>query len=200
MKTKPILALVAILVGIGLLAYPLRSLGQAGVILPLARLAWLIKGYYGAFPQAIYWVVALIAAFLIAAASLPVMIWNRPPAQPDQHRLNGPVQEIRFWLRRMKKGLYPRWHVARRLADLSLNILDLHGRNRASERTLAGPDWNPPQAVQDFLQAALSTSHADFVQPKRIAAERSTPFDQDLETVLDYLESYLEMEHERDDS
>jgi len=200
MKTKRILLLVAILLGISLLAYPLRSLGQTGVILPLARLAWLIKGYYGAFPQAAYWVVALIAAFLIAAASLPLTIWNRPPAQPDQHRLIGPVQEIRFWLRRMKKGLYPRWHLARLLAELSLNILDLHGRSLSSERTLAGPEWNPPKAIQDFLQAALSSSHADYIQPKWIAAASSTPFDQDLESVVDYLESYLEMEHERDDS
>jgi hypothetical protein len=200
MKTKHILPLVAILVGISLLAYPLRSLGQSGVILPLARLAWLIKGYYGAFPQATYWVVALIAAFLIAAASLPLVILNRPPAKPDQHRLNGPVQEIGFWLRRMKKGLYPRWHLARLLAELSINILDLHGRSRTSERTLVGPDWNPPQAVQDFLQTALSSSHADYSRPKWIAAGLSTPFDQDLESVLEYLESYLEMEHERDDS
>jgi hypothetical protein len=110
--------------------------------------------------------------------------------------LTGSIREISFWIQRCNSGVFPKWHVAHLLAELALDILDRRRTRQKNTKLLTDPDWVPPAGVKNYLEAALTTNYTDYPRPKRFMPVPSTPFDQDLEPVLDYLESLLESEHD----
>lgn len=196
MKAKNAILLALVLVGATLLAFVLRGAVKAGIILPLARFAWLIKGYYGAFPQAVYWVIAILAAVLLVAIHL------RLPELEIRHRNKkwksspGHVQELSFWIQRGENGFYSKWHIAHLLAELALDILDQRGKREKHILRIMGPDWSPSEDVEKYLDAALNTNFTDYPRPKRFFQKPLTPFDLDIETVVRYLESLMESKND----
>ncbi len=74
------------------------------------------------------------------------------------------------------------------LSLLAVEILELRGNNSGRVKTLKGRDWNPPPGVQDYLEAGLNNSFADYPLSRKI-----TPFSVDVEIVVNYLESQMEM-------
>ena len=196
MKKRMVIYLPLALIAVSLLAFLLRGAAQDWVILPLARFVWLVKGYYGAFPQAAYWVVALVIAVLVAFLGFRLPDWETR-RHPEQWKpLPGSVREMSFWIQRTSGGIYPKWHVAHLLAELALDTLDRRGTRQKHARLLTGPDWTPPPDVKEYLDAALTTNYTDYPKPKRFSPLPPTPFDQDLEPVIKYLESLLESEHD----
>ncbi len=196
MKTRNIIFLVLGLAAVALLAFLLRGAVQEGVIVPLARFVWLVKGYYGAFPQAAYWVIALGIAALLALLSFRLPDWERRRRREQWKPLPGPVREMSFWIQRGRGGIFPKWHVAHLLAELALDILDRRGTRQRHARQITGPDWAPPADVRNYLDAAITTNYTDYPKPKRFSPASPTPFDQELEPVIKYLESLLESEHD----
>jgi hypothetical protein len=196
MKTRVYIFLALALIAAALLSFPLRGAVQEWIILPLARFVWLLKGYYGAFPQAAYWVVALGIAVMVAILSFRLPDWDRQRQHEQWKPLPGSVREMSFWIQRAKGGLFPKWHIAHLLAELALDILDRRGTRQKHAQLLTGPDWNPPPEVQKYLDAAITTNYTDYPKPKRFSLLPPTPFDQDLEPVIKYLESLLESEHD----
>jgi hypothetical protein len=219
MKTRkvffPALALVAVL----LLAFLLRGAVQEWIILPLARFIWLVKGYYGAFPQAAYWVAALGIAALVAIFGFRYPDWEGRRQYGQWTPLPGPVREMAFWIQRGRGGIYPKWHTthllhlpytpepgrggiypkwhtAHLLAKLALDILDQRGTRHKHAQQISGPGWDPPENVKKYLDAALTTNYTDYPKPGWFSHQPPTPFDQDLEPVIKYLESLLESEHD----
>ena len=196
MKTREIIFLALVLLVVALLAFLLRGVVQDAIIIPLARFFWLVKGYYGAFPQAAYWVLALAIAALITLLGFRLPDRERREKQDQSRPLPGSVQEMAFWIQRSKGGIFPKWHVAHLLAELALDVLDRRGTRQKNVRLVTGPDWNPPADVKEYLDSALTTSYTDYPKPKRFGPLPPTPFDQDLEPVIDYIESLLESEHD----
>jgi hypothetical protein len=195
MKLKQWIFLGLGLIAAGLLAFPLRNMIQTTVILPLAKLIWLVKGYYKASSQAVYWIVALVVAGMIAVLSVRIPDWEDWRGRHEKKPLPGPVEELAFWLQKDRSGIFPKWYVARLLADLALNLLDRKSTERA-ERQLAGTGWNPPSEVQNYLEAALKTSYTEYQRTGRAGKQSPTPFDLNLEPVIEYLESMLENEND----
>jgi hypothetical protein len=185
-----------VLVGVALLAFLLRGAVREWVILPLARFFWLVRGYYGAFPQAEYWLVALAVAVVVAFFALRLPQWEIRRHQEQGSSMPGSVREMAFWIKRSSGGIYPKWHVAHLLAELALDILDRRGTHQKGARLVDEPDWNPPLEVKKYLDAGLFTSSSQFKRPRRYGPPMATPFDQDLEPVIQYLESLLESEND----
>jgi hypothetical protein len=198
MKIRVYIFSLLALVAVGVLAFLLRGAVQDWIIIPLARFFWLAKGYYGAFPQAAYWLLAMGIAGLVAILSFRLPDWEKRRQQEQWKPLPGSVREISFWIQRGKGGIFPKWHIAHLLAELALDILDRRGTRLKNVRMLTGPDWSPSEDVKKYLDAALTTSYTDYPKPKRFNPPPPTPFDQDLEPVLKYLESLLESEHDHD--
>ena len=196
MKNRDIIFLGLAMIAVALLAFLLRGAVQAWIILPLARFLWLVKGYYGAFPQAAYWVVALGIAVLVAMLSFRFPDWEVRRQHEHWKPLPGSVREMSFWIQRARTGIYPKWHIAHLLAELALDILDRRGTRQKHMRLITSPDWTPPAKVKNYLDAALTTCYTDYPKPKRFGPLPPTPFDQDLEPVIKYLESLLESEHD----
>jgi len=196
MKTRIYFFLLFTLIAAALLALLLRGAVKEWIILPLARFFWLVKGYYGAFPQAAYWVIALGIAVLVALLGFHLPDVERHPHQDQWKPLPGSIREMSFWIQRGKSGIFPKWHIAHLLAELALDILDRRGTRQKHARLLTGPDWAPPAEVRNYLDAALTTNYTDYPKRKRFSSLPPTPFDQDLEPIIKYLESLLESEHD----
>jgi hypothetical protein len=196
MKRKYGILLALALVGAGLLAFLLQGAVKEGIILPLARFAWVIKGYYGAFPQSVYWVIALVAGVLLVAIGFRLPEWEKRHQGDPWKSLPGPVKELSFWILRAKNGLYPKWHIAHLLAELELDILDQRGKREKHIVRIRERDWAPSEEVEKYLDAALNTNYSDYTRPKRFKAKPPSPFDLDIEPVILFLESLLENEND----
>ena len=186
--------LAGLLIGAVLLAFVLIGPARNFIIIPVVRLFWILKGIYGSFEQEIYWVFLLVIViamlgFVLIGTDLGRWIRTEP-----QRELPGDVQRLASWIARSRKSIFSRWHLARRLADLSLEIIESWGTNVTEARKLIGPDWNPPHAVQEYLETALRTSYADFSHKK--TGKTKSSLDGDINVVVEYLESLVESEHD----
>ena len=196
MKKRLVVFIPAALIVIALLAIPLRGLVHDWILLPMARFFWLVRGYYGALPQFAYWITALGVAILIVILSIHIPGWEKR-SQPARIGLKpGSVSEMSFWIRRSKKNLFPKWHIAQVLAGMALDILDGRREKLAPARSLKGQNWTPPEEVKTYLESALTTIYSDLPKPGPLRSNQPTPFDQDLDPVIDYLESLLENEND----
>ncbi len=88
---------------------------------------------------------------------------------------------------------YPRWYLARTLADLALEIL--RGRGASAERggQIQGPGWEPPGDIQPYLETASRTTPATFSRQLDSAQVHRDP---EAESVIEYLELYMESSNE----
>lgn len=98
MRSRVYFYIVPLVVVIALLALFLRGAVQDWIIIPLAKFFWLLKGYYGAFPQAVYWVVGLFVAAVMAILGLRLPDWERPRQQEKWSPSPGSVREMSFWI------------------------------------------------------------------------------------------------------
>src|SRR5512145_2514481 len=114
-----------------------------------------MRGYIGEIRQSAMWGFAVVLVFIFVLWSLSsVRIsfsadWARPQAVP------GEVHQLAFWLRRIKRGAYQRWFVARTFADLAIDILRAQGAQVERRGHLSGPGWNPPADIQKYLEIAV---------------------------------------------
>jgi hypothetical protein len=192
-KTRIAFLVVLMLAAVGL-AFALIGPARELIILPIAKFLWLAKGVYGSIPEAESWVFVLIIVGLIFLFVLLRTEWTDREVAEKRSPFLGDVQQLSFWIDRGRKGSYSRWHLARRLADLALEILDSRGANVKATRRLSGPGWNPPPGVQRYLETALHTTYADY--SRNSATESDSSLDADVSSVIAYLESLLENDND----
>jgi len=181
-----------------LLAFLLHHLFTSFVIYPLAKLLFIVRGYYRAIAQASCWPFVLVAILLIGLASLHLVELDMHRVHPQKNRQHGEVHQLSFWLERvqgqarsaagLRQNTYSRWVVARAMADLAVDILNRRGAVEDRENRLQGPGWSPPRDVQEYLEIGLRSNPVTFAQMLK-AAQLSIP---GAETVISYLESYVE--------
>jgi hypothetical protein len=195
MKVRRIIPLAVALVAAFLLAFPLRGLVESQIILPAARVFWMIQGFYASRSQSIYWILALLVAVVVALVSLRMPDLQDRFGRSKRADSRAAVAELAFWLQRRRSGDYPRWYVAHILSDLAGNLLSRRDQERHARR-LAGSGWNPPEAVARYLNSALNTTYADVQRRKKAGSPTESTFNQDLDPVISYLESYLESDND----
>jgi hypothetical protein len=83
--------------------------------------------------------------------------------------------------------------VAHRLGQLALEtIRQRHGEQASlSDAEREGRDWRPSPEIQAYLEAGLNRSFADYPRRAWSASSAGTPFDQDVQSVVDFLESQI---------
>jgi hypothetical protein len=171
-----------------LLAFPLRGFVFYNIITPLSFIWFYLVYYYHVIPQQFYWFFILLAAVYIALGGLLENPFRRKRKPLPKRHAKGPVEALASRINNSRRGAYSRWKVARSLGLLASGILEMRGSKSGRIKSLKGKDWNPPAGVQKYLETGLNGSFADYP-----LSARRTPFDVDVEIVVAYLESQLEM-------
>lgn len=185
---------IALALALAVAAFLLRDVIYALVILPLEYLWWVLSLTYRSLAQGIYWVVLVALLAYLALDSLYGRIRFRPRREPKHIPARGPVETMAWWLEQTRRGNYFKWRVANRLGELAEGILARDGgiRSPLPGERLRGAGWSPPPVVQKYLEAGLNHSFADYPRPRWFQPPPATPFDLDIQQVLDYLDSQME--------
>jgi hypothetical protein len=179
----------------GILAFPLRETIYDMIVVPLAFLAWNLNLLYRSYAQGIWWWLLIFIVLLMLVFSLVPK--SRPRSRFEEKRKPpaGQVEALAVWLQKAEQGVYFRWLVANRLGKLAYQML-LHresGRPRSVFAPLLGIDWEPPKDLQNYLEAGLHGSFADFPNAQRLLRRpQQTPLDHDVVEAVEFLESQVE--------
>jgi hypothetical protein len=195
MRPRRILLILAGLVVVVFLAFFLQDTIQRIVVTPLAYLWWLLKLVFTAISQLLWWILLLAILIVIVIASLVswISIGNKSeePAKPAQ----GNLEILAGWITKAMKGNYYKWRIANRLAKLWGEISG-HVENRSRLTHSEGSnsiDRQPPEAVQRYLKAGMGESFVDYPLPSLpFMRKQVTPFDLDVNEVVEFLESLME--------
>jgi hypothetical protein len=189
MRNRSVLFWTIVVVVVALLSIPLAGAVEDGFVQPLIKFFWMLKGYIGSIHQAILWSLVVIGVIVIAGISLRAGTLGLRSRRPRIDKLPGEVGQLAFWVRRAHHGPYPRWYLARTLADLAIEVL--RGRGASAERggQIQGSGWEPPGDIQPYLETASRTTPATFGRQLDSARVHRDP---EAESVIEYLESYME--------
>lgn len=175
-----------------LLAFPLRDAVYDAVIVPAAYALWFLGLLYRSVHQSVWWGLALLIVLVILARSLRSTGGIRERVRLKSRPVIGQVENLSAWVKRTDRGIYFKWLIANRLGKVAHEILlqRLGGRTRSYFDPLTGPDWTPDTSVQQYLEAGLKGSFADYPQKRwSFSKPAPTPLDHDVKDVLEYLES-----------
>lgn len=195
MKNRQWMVVAGVILLSALLAIPLRGAVQRTIIIPAAYIWWGVQLFYRATPQLFWWIlIVALAAIMIVSSLLPEESFvHREPLQPKPPQ--GPVESLALWMVKARGGVYFKWLIAHRLGNLAHQMLSQREtrENRSVFAPLIGRDWTPSKSLQNYLEAGLHGSFADYPQvAKRLVHTTPTPLDQNVADAVDFLESQFE--------
>ena len=174
------------------LAFWLRESVEQLIIRPMFYLLWMLNLLYHAIPQVVLWI-GLLSLILVLALSFVLRNISFDSLRPRRKiRRLGPVAELAQTIQRESSGVYFKWQVARSLSEIALDLQSL--RTHLDSRNLHLDESEAPPAVRRYLDAGLHSSFSDYPIPGLFQPRPQTPFDLELDPVLDYLESQTEMD------
>jgi hypothetical protein len=187
--------LLGVLVVVAVLLAPfMQVMIEYLIIEPIAYYGWRLKRMSAIIPQEYYWLFIIASiAVVVFFSILRSIVLNQTE---DQHQApqKGQVEELANHIQRTQKSTYFKWMMANKLAKLAVNILSHQNANNGDEhRDFSTVIWDPPQETKKYLETGLNSSFMEY-HPKRrfFKRKRETPFDVDLNTIIDYLESEME--------
>jgi hypothetical protein len=188
------LILAGVLIVAGILAFPLRETIFDTVVIPAAFISWNLGLLYRSFSQGVWWWVIIFLVLFMLAFSLATepRFRTRTPIKPKPPQ--GPVEGLAISIQRADKGIYFKWLVANRLGKLAYQTLlqRENGRPRSVFAPLRGPDWEPKQELQQYLETGLHGSFADFPHTGNLSRSQRTPLDLNVMDAVNFLESQVE--------
>lgn len=170
-----------------LLAFFLRDVVAQLVIQPVLYIFWMLNLVYRAIPQVILWAVLLSILLLFAISFIARNVSFRNLFPRKREPKYGPVQGLSIVLQRKSEGIYFKWQVARSLAEIALDLQELRAHDESRELRFDETSVDPE--ARRYLEAGLNTSFSDYPMPGIFLPRRETPFDIELDRVIDYLES-----------
>jgi len=197
---RQILALAGSVCVASLLAFALQDVIRQVVILPLAYAWWVLGLYYRSFPQLILWVAVVVFVLFILLGNLTAEGTSKPREEPKPKPAPGAIENLALAIEKSRRGIYARWQIAHRLGKTARDLLIQQGEraNIKNMSPLTGRDWQPSQAVQNYLDVGLNGSFADYPQPRwPFQRSKPTPLDLDVNEAVEFLES--QMERKRND-
>lgn len=176
------------------LALPLLDVVDTLVIAPIAYLLWGFGIIYSLIPQPVFWVLLVLAVLYVAVSTLyddiPIFTNRKRKRLPA----DGSIASLSKWMQKGQRGVYYKWQTANMLARMALEMASLR-----AGRPLRRLDWSllPPASdeIRAYLEAGLNRTFADFQVPGWFGPAPKTALDVDVNDVLKYLETNMEMEN-----
>ncbi len=185
-----------------ILAFPLQDVIRKTVVVPLAYLWWVLGVLYHSIPQVVVWILLIVLISLMLMGSFASDRQRKRPEDPKIKPASGQVEGLADNLGKMRRSTYYRWKVANQLGRLARDFLILRG-DRAGTKDLSpltGRDWQPSAPIDAYLDTGLRGSFADFPnQPWRFRSPEPTPLDIDVEEVVNFLKSQIQMRSTTDE-
>ena len=173
-----------------ILAYILRDVIYGLVVVPLAYTFWLVELVYLAVPQLVKWIVLVALLFVSFIWKLIPDLPASPKPRIPGRSTEGRVESLAIGLHRSRTSNYFKWQVANRLGRLARRASNTQVEAEVLERGNA--------SIQDYLDAGMNQSFVDFPTPRtRFARRMPTPLDVDPGEIVGYLESRMELSHDR---
>jgi hypothetical protein len=186
----------------------LRDAVEQLIILPAAYLFWWLGVLYRFVPQPVLWFLVVLAMLYLTLESIAGKFeWPFKKKKPI-HAVLGPLAEFASQIERRGGGVYFKWQVARTLGEIALDLQSLHQPER--RRKLDFDEASASRDVYHYLDAGINNSFSDYPLkagfiffgkfplpdwlplPEQFRSFPPTPFDIDIEPVIDYLESQME--------
>lgn len=196
MRTRQWIAILGVILTTMVLAFPLRGVVHEIIIVPITYLVWALYLLYRITPQLVWWLLVFVMVVLAILNSLiPENVAPRKILQTIRAP-QGPVENLASWMKKARAGVYFKWLVANRLGKLANQMLaqrDTH-QPRSVFDPLNSRDLTLPEPVQDYLEAGLHGSFADFPQASTLLAPSTTPtpLDHDITEAVAFLETQIE--------
>jgi len=192
MKKMQRFAVVGAVLLAALLAFPLRTTVYEVLVVPIAYLIWSLYLLYRGISQFVWWMLIFVLVVLISANSLLPKNYSRRKKPVKLRAPQGPVETLATWMKKANSGVYFKWLIANRLGKLAHQALAQRETHhvRSIFTPIADSDWVLTKPVQDYLEAGLHGSFAEFPQASVPWAKSTlTPLDHDLAEIVKALES-----------
>jgi hypothetical protein len=180
----------------GCLAFFLQDVVRQVIIIPVAYLWWVLRIVYATIPQVLLWLILLVILTFSIIASLLKRYSSGRKYELLSKPAMGAVESLAGWISNSsRQGNYYRWLVANRLGKLAL-AMAIRIENRQPPARLEQPktlETGTPAGIQRYLKAGLEESFVDYPLPRLPFLRRqATPFDQEIDEVVQFLETQME--------
>jgi membrane protein implicated in regulation of membrane protease activity len=206
MNTKTrnrLLLLSLILVLAALITLILGNFARESIAIPIYRFLWVSTLIFNSIPQALFWALFIAVALFLAARS--VFKREKPTRKtpaPDMTYLKR-VHVLTRWIQYAAHGTYFRQRLAKHLGELTVEILARRERLTREQirQKLRDGDWDAPPEVRAYIQAGLSpasllsTNLLSRLTGRLRPGGHSSPFNLHPETIVQFLEEQLEVQH-----
>ena len=191
-----------------LLAIPLvlllRDFTRDVLLAEVLFFVWSLRIIIGSLPQLPIWLLFVILVFFIAAVTLIGPHKPEPETLRTGEPFPGQVGFLATRLRRVAKGEYFRWDLARYVSGLVLDVLAYRQRTTASRlrHRLRAGDLDVPPDIEAYLrtgQSPIYTLSANLAsRVKRLFSPVTwTPsIEGDVERAIHFMEDQLEAHHD----
>lgn len=156
-----------------------------------AYFVWSLNVVGSVIPQQLLWILLLILILYIAVGSFYGKQSEGRPTRRNAESVIGAVEARARWIEERQRGTFFKWQLANLLGKVHQNIQE----SVMYESSRNVPPM--PSQVEDYLNAGLNTTYADYTAPAFFQKAELTPLDINLEQVVNYLEEQLEINDER---
>lgn len=191
-----------------LLAIPLvllfRDFTREVLMVEILYIVWRLRILFESLPQIPLWTLFLIVVLFIAFRSLIKRQQPSPASREAKVERQGPVYALSRGIERSATGAYFKWRLARRLRTLVVEV-SAYQHRISSEQTKQSLDegtLEAPPEVQAYLQTGLTPIYTLSAGLLARLWQRLSPgawdaaVDPDLEQVVQFLETQLEVQHD----
>lgn len=191
-----------------LLAVPLvllfKDFTREVLVAEILYIVWRVRILFESLPQIPIWTLFLIVVLFVAVRSLIKHRQPSPTSREVTAERQGPVYALSRRIERSTTSAYFQWRLARDLRTLVLEVLVYQHRisSEQSEQFLDVGTLDAPPEVQAYLQTGLAPVYTLSAGLLARLWQRLSPstwdaaVDPDLEQVVQFLETQLEVQHD----
>jgi len=185
------------LVAVVFLAFLLQSTVQDLCIVPAIELLRMVGLFLRSVPQAAFWGLLVACVAFIALGSLAgaahLHFWRA--VKEKQTATPGPIGRLAEHIHNTRRGVYFKWLVAHRLAELEQAVVIQSGDLRPEGLRGMKAEGNAGQRavdIQAYTEAGLDRPPKSHPRRRFLSRRPPSPLDLDPGLVVEYLESQME--------
>jgi hypothetical protein len=182
------LLFVFVLILVAGIFFSFRASVAGAVVRFFLYLVWSLDVFGRVIPEQGLWVGLLILILYIAVGSFYGKSSKVEKSRMDTTPAKGQVEAMAEWVEGRRRGVYFKWQIASLLGGIHQAIQNHRG---------IGGSEPPNEEVRAYLDAGINSSYADYPSPGLFEKAQPTPFDVELEQVVEYLEEQMEINHDK---